>query len=224
MNHLAWDFDGTIIDSFSPYREVAQIYCERHSLVLPSDSSLKGSFGNTAWTGFVEWRMPFADQDRHRFSIYDDFYLLQKQNPESFKLIEGIADLIGNLKKGGFLQTIVTSRPKNALLAMLSYHYLLEQFEHLNTGDCATQFGLADKPAPDKLNHVLKQIGVTPEQTIVIGDTEMDIKMAINANCRPIAVTWGMGTPEILRRSGAIQVVDSVEELKNAIQKTLGLN
>lgn len=219
MSLLVWDFDGTIIDSLSVHRRAAAEYCERHRLPLPSADSLKHSFGNTQWTGFEEWTLPLSKQDEHRFAIYDIFYRLQKQSPELLQPIDGVIDMIRSYHAENITQAIVTSRPLTPLLDMLDHLRLGNIFACQNAGDCAERLGLRDKPAPDKLLHVMDNAGVSPGDTIVIGDSVMDIKMAAAAQTPVIGVTWGVGAEAELSASGASLIAHTAHELSQAIAK-----
>jgi len=52
-------------------------------------------------------------------------------------------------------------------------------------------FGL--KPEPGMLLHIMKQVGATPERTVLVGDSTNDINGGHNAGIRVCAVGYGMG-------------------------------
>ena len=219
MLHVTWDFDGTIIDSFQAYKIAAERYCEKADLTLPSDHDLKLSFGTPDWQGFSCWNMEFILQDRHRFSIYDEFYVVQNNQTHEFTIIENIINAIELFHQNGFIQSIVTSRPLAPLLALLEHHQIQSYFPHYNTLECAEALKLKNKPAPDKLLHMIAQIGSDKDRTIMIGDTVMDIGMARNAGVEVIGVSWGIGTCEELTAAGANLIVSNAAQLIKGVMR-----
>ena len=55
--------------------------------------------------------------------------------------------------------------------------------------------------------------GAAPEETVVVGDTSYDMKMACDAGVRAIGVSWGYHSAEELRQAGARQIIHHFDEL-----------
>ena len=70
------------------------------------------------------------------------------------------------------------------------------------------------KPHPDMLLHLMDRLDVTPEATLMIGDTTHDIELARNAGVMSVAVAYGAHDPEGLARQSPLAVVHSVAELR----------
>lgn len=217
--HIVWDFDGTIVDSFSGWKTAAIDHCSRNSLPVPDDNDLRHSFGHTSWQGFDIWDMSLSDHENHRLAMYDQFYVVQKNNPESFSLVNGLSEVIFNLEKMGFVQSIVTSRWHEPLVSLLDYYKIHSFFSFLGTRDRALQRGLVDKPAPDKLFDAIDHVGISKNRTIVIGDTVMDIGMAQRAGCSVIAVDWGFGDHHQLCSAAPCTIVSSVGAISGFVMK-----
>ena len=77
--------------------------------------------------------------------------------------------------------------------------------------------GVRKKPAPDTVHEALKELGVTAEGAVYIGDSDVDIRTAENCGMECISVTWGLRDEEFLRQSGAKILVDSPEKLLGVI-------
>jgi phosphoglycolate phosphatase len=103
------------------------------------------------------------------------------------------------------------------LLHMLDHLRIRDVFRLLNTGECAVERGQREKPAPDKLLFVMAELGVGPADTVMIGDTYMDVGMGKSAGCRTFAVTWGMGSEESLVSAGADAIVQSSGDLERLL-------
>ena len=69
--------------------------------------------------------------------------------------------------------------------------------------------GVARKPAPDMVNMALERLGVSKEDAIYIGDSEVDLNTARNSSLDMITVTWGFRDREFLIQSGATVFADT---------------
>lgn len=73
------------------------------------------------------------------------------------------------------------------------------------------------KPDRAGLEHFAKKVGLTVENLLYVGDSEVDYQTAVNAGCQHILVSWGFRQREDLARLSASTLVDSVKELQEAI-------
>ncbi len=69
------------------------------------------------------------------------------------------------------------------------------------------------KPAPDMVWKALDHFGVTKEDAVYIGDSEVDLLTASNSKLPCISVTWGFRDRELLLEKGASIIVDSPEKI-----------
>ncbi|MCH7555472.1 MAG: HAD-IA family hydrolase, partial [Proteobacteria bacterium] len=99
------------------------------------------------------------------------------------------------------------------LRAMLEHFGLDGYFVTLQTADDAPS-----KPHPGMVENAMAEAGVTPGETVVVGDTSFDMEMAINAGARAIGVGWGYHEADELYRAGALTVIDSFAALPGVIE------
>jgi phosphoglycolate phosphatase len=62
------------------------------------------------------------------------------------------------------------------------------------------------------------ELDSTPRQTIVVGDSEIDMETAHNANCHALGVSWGFRPRQVLETAGAERIIDRPEELLDLIR------
>ena len=126
---------------------------------------------------------------KHMPKIRDFFHHYRQHNiPE---LIPGIReDLLDKLRKiKGLKMGIVTSSPPITTDLTLDALGLTDLFDLVVSEDNS----LAPKPDPAYLLKAMEILGVTPEQTIYIGDLPSDLQAAKAAGCQKIGVRWGFG-------------------------------
>jgi phosphoglycolate phosphatase len=77
----------------------------------------------------------------------------------------------------------------------------------------------AGKPSPLMLHELMREFGVAPERTLMIGDTTHDLQMALNAGCPSIGVSYGAHEPDAFHALKPLAVVHSVAELSQWLQQ-----
>jgi phosphoglycolate phosphatase-like HAD superfamily hydrolase len=78
----------------------------------------------------------------------------------------------------------------------------------------------ATKPEPDLINAALERVGGSAEDAVMVGDTPWDVHAASGAGVSTIAVLTGGFAIEELRESGAVDVFESVADLRSRLDET----
>lgn len=130
---------------------------------------------------------------------------------EMLKPVEGIQPLLSHLKRKGFFLAVATSderRDTEAVLSSLDMEGLFDIV--LCAGDVNPP-----KPHPETILTICRQLSVSPQETIFIGDTVTDMLMGKNAGVAlTIGILKGGVTPREELEKVADIVVDSIGELK----------
>ena len=74
---------------------------------------------------------------------------------------------------------------------------------------------LPPKPAPDIVLEAARQLNVEPGECFYVGDTDIDMRTAVNAGVVPVGVISGNQCAERLKNGGAVYVINEVKELTN---------
>ena len=69
------------------------------------------------------------------------------------------------------------------------------------------------KPAPDTVFEAMRQLGVTADDTVYVGDSEVDVATARNAGIPCISVLWGFRDKDFLIEHGATTFVNKPDEI-----------
>ena len=69
------------------------------------------------------------------------------------------------------------------------------------------------KPAPDAALLGMRLLGVSKEESLYVGDSEVDIATAKNAGIDCLSVSWGFRTREHLEKNGAVDIIDKPSEI-----------
>ncbi len=119
-----------------------------------------------------------------------------------------ITFLLKGLKLKGMRLAVVSNKLDGAV-GPLCQHFFPGLFD-VSVGE---RPGVRKKPAPDMVEAVLTELGISREMAVYIGDSEVDIETARSAGMDEIAVTWGFRDGALLKQQGATRLADSPGEL-----------
>lgn len=129
---------------------------------------------------------------------------------------DGVGAMLGVLAHSDLRLVIYSNKPE--VFTQLCVEELLDPtFFEIIRGALE---GVPVKPDPTAALAIARQMGLPPKRFLYLGDTDTDMKTACSAGMFPVGVSWGFRSREELRAAGAELVIDSPQELLEA----LGLN
>lgn len=204
---LVFDWDGTLMDSEA--RIVACVEAAIKDLEMPVPD--RKSISNIIGLGLreaVHQLFPEGDEQLHlqianRYRVH---FFSDSKTPSP--LFEGTRETLELLTNQGYMLAVATGKGRQGLDHALQTSGL-GVFFHLTR--CADE--TFSKPHPEMLNQILEVTGIYPEQALMIGDTEYDLEMALNAGMPSLGVTYGVHTPDRLRKHNPLACVDHITEI-----------
>ena len=204
-----FDFDGTLADTRAPIVMAKQDTMRDAGLPVADEEACAATIGLTAKAGFQKLfpDLPDAKQDelvvKYR-ARFDE--LIGKMPPTRFP---GVDEVLGMLREKGIVCTIATSRNRKSLYEFLDGWGMTDVFAYILTGDDTKLL----KPDPEPVRKTLRDLSISPEEALVIGDMPVDIAMGKGAGASTVGVTYGNSDREALRKAGADFVIDNIREL-----------
>ena len=205
---VIFDLDGTLLDTLDDLAAAVNHALSVCGYPLRSRDEVRVFIGNgvrelirrAAPQGITE-----AEYERC-FASFREHYLSHMN--DRTRVFDGILPLLAVLRGRG-VKTAVVSNKLHAGVVGLCRAYFGDAI------DCAV--GVTDeserKPAPDNVLRAMEAFGVSPEETLYVGDSEVDVQTADNASLRCVGVTWGYRTKAQLSAAGVWTLIDSPQEL-----------
>jgi phosphoglycolate phosphatase len=203
---LVFDWDGTIIDSTGLIVHSIQSACRDLGLVVPTDDAARYVIG-LGLQPALSHLLPGVDQQTYPLVSQRYRYHYLAGDHEA-PLFGGVADLLQQLRLRGHTLAVATGKSRAGLDRSLRHVGLTALFDATR---CADE--TFSKPHPAMLHELMVDLVVSPQQTLMIGDTTHDLDMAANASVAGLGVGYGAHPAEQLRTRAALEVVDSVSTL-----------
>lgn len=209
-----FDCDGTLVDGQAEVCDAMEAAFAEAGLPLPDRNHVRRSVG-LSLNAAMRQLVPDAEEElqHHAVDCYRRIYRARRMEGRiSEPLYPGIAQLLHNLHRGGWLLAVATGKSERGLRACLETHGILDLFSSLQTADHHPS-----KPHPAMLEAALAQAGVSSAEAVMIGDTTFDILMANDAGVRALGVEWGYHEAHELRAAGAAAVASDPMHLERLL-------
>lgn len=209
-----FDIDGTLVDSRAIITSCMDAAFIGVGMEAPGYDKTRRVIGLSLMVG-LQQLAPEADDAMHKaiLDTYRDVFFTMRSDPsKASPMYDGVADLLTQLAATGWTLGIATGKSRRGLDAMMEQFGWRDLF--------AANFCADDGPGKPHPHMVLENIRVTgadARNTVVIGDSEHDIAMAVAAGTTAIGVTWGFGTSDEMMAAGAKEIVGTMGELREAL-------
>lgn len=211
MKAILFDFDGTLANTVQGILITMRETFREMNVAIPTDHEMAQTIGlplRDALQLLGHLDEARADEAtaiyRRLFPIYE---------VDNVTIFPRVIDTLQQLQQRGIRMAIVTSRDLPSLNLIMEPRGLMPYFEERLTGSDH----ITPKPAPDMVLTLLDRMHLSPDETLVIGDTIYDIEMGNRAHCPTVAVTYGNHTREKLQESHPTHTIDSIEQLLNLV-------
>ena len=125
----------------------------------------------------------------------------------------GIGESLGEMKRTGLRIFLATSKREIFAKRILEHLKFAAYFDGIHG---SVPGGELDHK-PELLTHVLSRHGLSPSDSLMVGDRRYDISGAHAAGMRGLGVLWGYGTRDELETAGADQLVDFPADLGRTV-------
>ena len=205
---VIFDLDGTLLNTLEDLADSTNYIMRKFGYPERTLAEVRNFVGNGI-RKLLERSAPkdaASEEIDRMFEQFKDYYGMHCA--DKTKPYAGIVELLDTLQKQGIKLAVVSNKADYAVKALCE-QYFSGVFDEA-VGERA---GIARKPAPDTVNEVLKNLQIDKSQAVYIGDSEVDVKTAQNAELDCLAVDWGFRDKEVLKEAGADIIVSTPTEL-----------
>jgi phosphoglycolate phosphatase len=213
------DVDGTLVDSVPDLAWCVDEMMRQLELPERGESSVRHWVGNgvprlveRALTNDLDGTPDKALFDK-AYPIFLDLYA--DNTSKRSMLYDGVKEGLEYLQSAGYRLGCVTNKASQFTAPLLKTLGLYDLFEIVISGDTLPK----KKPDPLPLLHAAEKLGVTPAESLMLGDSMSDVKAARAAGFRIVCMTYGYNHGEDIRDSNPDAVIDSMAKLEGLFEK-----
>ena len=203
---IAFDWDGTLFDSTAIITRCIQLAVQDVGGTVPTREQAAYVIGMALMPALAH---AAPDVPKERYPLLGERYRHHySAHQHDISLFEGVLDMLAELKARHHWLAVATGKSRAGLNEALQAVELRALFDGSRTAD-----ETAGKPHPRMLHELMREFGVEPERTLMVGDTTHDLQMARNAGCASVGVSYGAHESDEFHALAPRHIAHSVREL-----------
>jgi phosphoglycolate phosphatase len=207
---VLFDLDGTLTDAAPGIVNGMRIVFDRFNIEQPDETTMRTYLGPPL---AVTWREHYNftdEQITQALAIYREYY--HDVGMFENEVFEGIPELLQQLNNDDVILATATSKPDFSATRIIEHFGLRDHFAFIGAANLE---GTRDSKAL-VVGHTLEQLGAnaTTHRIVMVGDRHHDVHGAREHGIDTIGVLWGYGDANELTEAGAIEFVQTPEQLR----------
>lgn len=210
---VVFDLDGTVADTLADLAASMNAALRMNGMPTYPTDAYRRFVGNGVDnliqnTLADHWTPALAERVKADFNAYYADHTL-----DYTAAYPGMGELLARLSADGVMTAVISNKPDAFVPVILRTLYPEHRFSYLS----GQRQGVPRKPAPDALISLLDALRVQPDETLYVGDSDVDVIFAHAAGVRVCGVSWGFRGADELHAAGADRVADTACELAEMI-------
>lgn len=215
---VIFDLDGTLLNTLEDLTDSTNAALQQYSYPTRTIDEVRRFVGNGV--KLLMLRALGIEKPEDNADFEDIFAAFRahyaEHSNDHTRPYDGVLELMERLRDAGIEMAIVSNK-LDAAVKQLNEIYFSEYISvAIGENEAA---GVRKKPAPDTVYAALLELGVTAEESIYIGDSEVDLATAKNSGLPCISVLWGFRDKECLLEHGAQTLCDTPEQVWETITR-----
>lgn len=203
-----FDLDGTLLNTLGDLAASTNYALRQYGMPEHTIDDVRRFVGNGVGK-LIERAIPEGlanPQYEDVLATFRKHYMLHSLDTTAPYL--GIESLLHSLRSHGCNVAVVSNKFYNATVE-LCRHFFADTVE-VAIGE---RENIRRKPAPDTVFEAMRQLGVSGEDTVYVGDSDVDVATARNSGIPCISVLWGFRDRDFLIEHGATTFVNTPEDI-----------
>jgi len=212
INHVCFDLDGTLVKSD---RTILNALLETLSILKIEGNISPHEFNDVIGLHFFDIfkRFKIVVPDFDKFirtykSVYFDFI-------NESVLYPNVAETLISLNRNDDIRlSLLTTKAQDQAEKIIKHFRLGNHFDYM----MGRRTGIEYKPSAEPLNFICKKINVPASETLMVGDTELDINCGRNAGAFSCAVTYGYRSKDKLLVEKPDFIIHEINEIREILK------
>lgn len=210
IKHICFDLDGTLIDSYQTIFKTTVKALQHLKIEEPlMEIEFHKRIGHHFLHIFKDLNIPVSDIEEF-IDIYKGYYF---DFIDDSVVYPGVIDVLKELHKKKIKVSLLTTKGQDQADKIID-HFNLRKYFDIVTG---RRKDLPIKPSPEPLHFICNELRVEESNTIMVGDSELDINCGKNAGTYSCAVTYGYRSKELLEADKPDFIINDINTLLSII-------
>lgn len=211
---VMYDLDGTLFDTASEIAAAVNLTLAEYGAEAVDEWRVRAWIGHGAVKLIEEaWRTmkPGAKLDEVMATFTRHYH---ETVGKSSKPYPYVMETLKQVKALGIKQAVITNKESTFTQRVLAMHGLDEFFDLVISGDTLA----VRKPNPAVIQYCLNTLKQTAEQSVFVGDSDIDVATAKAAGVECWAVPYGYNSGRDIQQAGADRLIDDLRAVLDDVQ------
>ena len=207
---VIFDMDGTLLDTLDDLADAMNRILEDRGFATHPVKAFRYFVGNGV-AKIVSRTLPPEKRNAELMAECVEAFLKEYDRNwnRKTKAYNGVPELLDALTAKGIPMAVFTNKPQHFAELCIQEFLSNWKFEAV----LGQREGHPMKPDPEGPQEIAGGLDISPGAFLYLGDSDADMKTAVNANMFPVGALWGFRSEEELRESGAVEVISRPTEL-----------
>lgn len=214
INTVIFDLDGTLLNTLEDLTDSVNFAMKEMDAPLHTIEEVRMMVGNSV-TYLIEKALPegrSTEEINRCIEVFENHYHGNMRNKTA--PYDGISEMLSALKARGYKMAVVSNKSDGFTKALVKDFF--GEFITQATGRSAD---IPRKPAPDSVLRTMSVLGSEKQETVYVGDSEVDVMTARNAGLPCVGCLWGFRDEATLKAEGAAAIISEPAKLLETIEK-----
>lgn len=210
--NVIFDLDGTLLNTLEDLKDSTNYALAQHGYPTRTLEEVRCFVGNGI-RKLIDRAVPegtSVEKTDKVFATFREYYATHSRVKTS--MYEGMEQVMDALKEQNISMAIVSNKADDAVKDLAKYYFA--KYIDVAIGE---REGISRKPAPDSVYEAMRLLGATKENTVYVGDSDVDCATAKNAGIPCISVTWGFRSEEFLVSLEPEYLIHKPEEILSVV-------
>ena len=211
---VIFDLDGTLLDTLPDITDAMNFVLEKHGLNKRELCEVRSFLGHGVANLVERSICDGNDVDRESDDIkrliaeclaeFREYY--NRNCAVRTRPFDGIVEVVDRLWSMGVCLAVISNKP-DGTTKYLCNHFFGDKFKTV-IGDSPA---FPRKPDPTSIKYILEKFEC--DKAVFVGDSDVDVRSAKNAEIPSVIVTWGFKDRDFLIENGATVLADNSDQL-----------
>ncbi len=207
---IIFDLDGTLLNTIADLAQSTNYALKEAGFPTHPAEEYKFMVGNGI-NKLFERALPEGEKTEANIQLIRKLFVpfYDSHNTDLSTPYPGITELLNELHQQGRVLAVASNKYQSATEKLVSYFFPNIPFVAV----LGQREGVNVKPDPAIVYDILKQAGISQEETLYVGDSGVDMQTAHNSGVEACGVTWGFRPRTELEQFTPKHIVDVPQEI-----------
>lgn len=213
---IVFDLDGTLLNTIDDIKDSLNYALEKQGFPIYTVEKVKRFVGSGVKKLITRALKDLSNEQEVIQKVINDYnnkYVqIQKDKTQPYP---NIIETLNKLKENKIQLAVLSNKPNEDTKKIITYYFGDKLFDYV-LGQIE---GIPVKPDATLLNQIINKYDVLKEEVLFIGDSDVDMLTARNANIDSVFVSWGFRNYADVKHLGITYIVNDALDILNIIKK-----